>query len=555
MTPPIERRLLRRADTARRYFALVCASGLITAALVVAQAGLLAHVIARAPHGLTDLRGPVVALLAVLVARGAIGYLGEVAALRAAATVRSTLRRDIAAKILALGPGWAAGERSGEVATLMTRGLDAVDSYFSRYLPALVLAPLVPLVVIARVAGADLTSSVVIAVTVPLIPIFMALVGMHTKQRTMRQWRQLSRLGGHFLDVVEGLPTLKVFGRAKAQVATIRRVSNEYRLATLATLRVAFVSALVLELLATLATAVVAVEVGLRLLNGHLPYETALLVLLLTPEAYLPLRSLGTTFHASADGAAALSAAFDLLDSEAPLLGGSRRVDLRRERISLDAISVRYPERDLDAISGVTLEVAPGDHVVMLGASGAGKSTLLAALLGFVPIRAGSLTIGDIPVSQIDLTDLRRQIAWVPQSPRMFAGTVADNIRLGSPTASAAEVSRAVQNAGLADVIASLPDGIDTTLGDRGITLSTGQRQRVALARAFLRNAPLVLLDEPSAHLDAVSATELRTTVDRLALGRTVIVVTHDRSWQAGADRVIDLDVGRPVAAAERVLA
>ncbi|HTW20490.1 MAG TPA: thiol reductant ABC exporter subunit CydD [Mycobacteriales bacterium] len=542
---PLDPRLLRRAAPARRYLGVVVASGCLTAGLVVAQATLLAGLIVHADRGVSRLRDELIALLAVLVARGVLAYAGEVGALRAAAAVRSTLRRDLAAKVLALGPAWTGRERSGEVTTLMTKGLDALDGYFARYLPQLVLATFVPAVVLARVAGADFISAVTIGSTIPLIPVFMILVGLHTRARTERQWRSLSRLGGHFLDVVEGLPTLKVFGRAKAQVELIRKVSDSYRRTTMATLRVAFISALVLELLATLATAVVAVEVGLRLLNGDLAYQTALLVLLLTPEAYLPLRAVGASFHASADGVAAVNDALDILEHPSNDLPSSARCDLRHDSIRLDGVTVRYDDRSDNALDSIRLAVDPGERVALSGPSGAGKSTVLAVLLGFVQPTGGDVSIGSRPYRDLDVERLRAQVAWVPQAPRIFAGTVADNIRLGQPDAEDAAVRAAAAAAGFAEVVAGLPAGYETVLGDRGLTLSTGQRQRLALARAFLRDAPLVLLDEPGAHLDPETATALRAAVERLASGRSLIVVTHDNRWHDLVDRVVILDHGR----------
>src|SRR5580698_8878529 len=316
-TALIDRRLPRHAAAARSYLVITVALGLGGTGLILAQAGLLARALAGAARGdaAAALAVTLAALLVVVAARAAVSYGGEVAALRAAAAVKSQLRRALTARSLRLGPAWLAGQRAGEIATLSTRGLDGLDAYFARYLPQLVLAVLVPIAVLARVAAADWISAVVIAVTLPLIPVFAVLVGWHTKTQTRRQWRLLAALGGHFLDVIEGLPTLKIFGRARAQAEVIRKVTDEHRNATMAALRIAFLSALVLELAAAVATALVAVEVGLRLLAGHMSYETALLVLLLTPEAYLPLRAVGAQFHASTEGAAAARDVFEILDA------------------------------------------------------------------------------------------------------------------------------------------------------------------------------------------------------------------------------------------------
>ncbi|GLW66265.1 hypothetical protein Arub01_45090 [Actinomadura rubrobrunea] len=538
---PLDPRLLRHARAARAFLAAAVAFGLVTTGLVVAQAVLLARILAGAfdGQGVAALTSAFALLLAVAAGRALAEYGGEAMALRAAGAVKSRLRLMLVEHVLRSGPG---AVRPGEAATLATRGLDALDPYFARYLPQLVLACLTPTAVLAVVAGADLLSAIVIAATVPLIPVFMILVGLHTKARTERQWTLLERLGGHFLDVVQGLPTLKVFGRARAQAAVIREVTAGHRRATLRTLRVAFLSALVLELLSTLAVALVAVEVGLRLLGGGMPYETALLVLLLAPEAYLPLRNVGAQFHASMEGVTAAGRVFEVLES-GPSEPPARPVaapGIDDARVSLDRVTVRYPGRDRPALSDVSLEVEPGERLVVVGPSGAGKSTLLAVLLRLVEPTEGRTGFGHVPAEQ-----WRRRVAWVPQDPYLFAGSVADNIRLGDPDASDDAVRRAARLAGADEFIRRLPDGYDTPIGERGSRLSSGQRQRIALARAFLRDAPLLLLDEPTAHLDGESAAAVRAAVERLMEGRTVVLVTHDHSWTRGADRVAEIDGGR----------
>ncbi|WP_181784517.1 thiol reductant ABC exporter subunit CydD, partial [Pseudonocardia pini] len=420
---------------------------------------------------------------------------------------------------------------AGALVTLATRGLDALDDYFARYLPQLVLAVLVPVAVLVVVAGADWVSALVIAVTLPLIPLFMALVGMHTQARTARQWALLEKLGGHFLDVVEGLPTLALFRRAKAEAALVRKVTDQHREATMGTLRVAFLSAFVLEVLATLAVALVAVEVGFRLLYGRLDLETALLVLILAPEAYLPLREVGARFHASMEGIAAAEKVFAVLDERTGTPAGT--LPAPRGDIELHGVTVRYPERT--ALADLDLTLPAGATTVVTGPSGAGKSTLLGLLLRFTEPTAGRVTVGGVDLADVDPEAWRRTLAWVPQDPHLFAESLADNIRLGEPTASLDDVRRAASLAELDAVVAALPEGYATLLGERGMRLSAGERQRVALARAFLRDAPVVLLDEPTAHLDPDNAAAVRRAVTRLVTGRTAVIVTHDPGWATTA--------------------
>jgi ATP-binding cassette subfamily C protein CydD len=546
---PLDPRLLRYSAAARGYLAVTVGLGLAAAALILLQASLLAHVLAAAATGTgaAVLAGSLAALAVVLLARAAAGYGGEVTALRAAAAVKSQLRRRLADHVLKLGPAWLTGHRSGEVTTLATRGLDGLDPYFARYLPQLVLAGVVPLAVLIRVGLADWLSCLVIGVTLPLIPLFAILIGLHTKAVTQRQWRLLARLGGHFLDVVEGLPTLKLFGRAKPQAETIGQVTGEYRKATMATLRVAFLSAFVLDLAAALATALVAVEVGLRLLAGHMSYQTALLVLLLTPEAYLPLRAAGAQFHASTEGAAAAADVFAILDTPVPgraAAPGSCPADLRTDTIRLSGVGLSYPGRGRPALSGVSLTIRPGEVITLTGPSGAGKSSLLALLLRFAEPTSGRIEVGDVDLARVPLARWRRQIAWVPQDPHLFAASVAENIALGAPDAGRAAVEAAARAAGADGFIAGLPRGYDTAVGEGGQPLSSGQRQQIALARAFLRDAPLLLLDEPAAHLDTDTAARLDAALAVLAAGRTVIRVAHDRRRITGRELI--LDHGRP---------
>jgi ATP-binding cassette subfamily C protein CydD len=549
-------RLLRHARPARFYLGATVCLGLGTTGLVLAQASLLARALAGASRGfgIGALRGTLAALAAVLVARALAGWGGEASALRAAAVIKSQLRRRLVARALELGPAWLTGQQAGQITTLATKGLDALDPYFARYLPQLLLSLLVPLAVLVKVTVADWLSGLVIAGTLPLIPLFGVLIGLHTKARTQRQWRVLAALGGHFLDLVDGLPTLKVFGRAKAQADSIRKVTEEHRTATMAALRVAFLSALVLELAAALATALVAVEVGLRLLAGHIGYETALLVLLLTPEAYLPLRAMGAQFHASAEGTAAADEVMDILSKPGPVASRSRSprraaraapLDLSTEAVVLANVSLRYPDQDAPALCDLSMVINPGAHIAITGPSGAGKSSLLALLLRFADPTRGTITVGRQDLPDIPLAGWRRQLAWLPQRPYLFAGTVADNIALGDPDATPQAITQAARRAGAEAFVSALPHGFATRLGERALALSAGQRQRIALARAFLRDAPLVLLDEPTAHLDPATASEIMVTIETLMADRTVLLVTHGA--HPSLSSAVRLDRGRLV--------
>ncbi|HEY0471494.1 MAG TPA: thiol reductant ABC exporter subunit CydD [Kribbella sp.] len=531
---PLDPRLLRRARAARAFLLGSVAIGVATGILVVVQAVLLARGIAG-----VALRGDSVGrvawwLAAVVVARAALVWLQEVVAQRAAAAVKSTLRRQVLEHSLKLGPAWLSGERSSALTTLLTKGLDDLDPYFARYLPQLVLAATVPAGVVGWMATGDLISAGTVLVTLPLIPIFMALVGWATAAHSRRRQHALVVLAHHFADVVAGLPTLKLFGRAKAQAAAVRRVTDKHRVASMASLRLAFLSSLVLELLASISVALVAVGVGLRLVDGTLGLETALLVLILAPEAYLPLRQVGAQFHASADGVAASEEVFRVLETPLPVRGERTDVpDLRVTSLHLHDVTVRYPDRPTAALEGFDLALWPGDVVALTGPSGAGKSTVLAALLGFVVPERGVVVAGGSAADEFKPELWRRQFAWVPQRPGLLVGSIADNVRLGRPAASDGEVRQALDGAGAAELEP------DTPVGEQGKLLSGGQRRRVALARALLTEAPVLLLDEPTAGLDAEAEAAVVTSLR--ATGRTVLLVAHRPALIAAADRVVEV--------------
>ncbi|MEU7798234.1 thiol reductant ABC exporter subunit CydD [Micromonospora arborensis] len=540
---PFDPRLLRRVPAARRDLAVLALLGVLAAGLIVAQATALAAVLATAVDGRLD-RPALAGFVVAVAARSALVWAQGTVSARVAATVKATLRADLLGAVGRHGPGWVAGQRAGQLATLAGRGLDALDAYFTGYLPQLVLSVTVPLAVLARVVFADWSSAVIIALTLPLIPVFGALLGWQAQAATERQWRRLALLGGHFLDMVAGLPTLRAFGRARAQTDVVRRMADGHRVATMKTLRIAFLSALVLELVATLSVALVAVPVGIRLLGGGLALQTALLVLLLTPEAYLPLRAAGSRFHASMEGLAALDEALTV--SAVPVAPraaeGAATPDARRE-IRFEGVTVAY-ERTT-ALRDVTLTIRPGERIAIIGPSGAGKSTLLGLLLGFVTPTSGRITVDGVDLATADPDAWRRQVAWVPQRAHLFAASLADNIRLGAPDTPADALAAAVRDAALDDVVAGLPDGLDTLLGERGHGLSSGQRQRVALARAFLRAAPVVLLDEPTARLDTAAEAVVLDATRRLVAGRTALLVAHRPALLADADRILRVEDGR----------
>ncbi|MCX5422072.1 thiol reductant ABC exporter subunit CydD [Streptomyces sp. NBC_00078] len=545
---PIDPRLLHYARATRLFLVSVVSLGALGAGLLIAQAMLIAEVVVGSfQHGMSvaELGTPLLQLVAVACGRALVSWLTELAAHRASAAVKSELRGRLLERAGALGPGWLSGQRTGSLVALATRGVDALDDYFSRYLPQLGLAVVVPVAVLARIVTEDWVSAAIIVGTLPLIPVFMVLIGWATQSRMDRQWRLLSQLSGHFLDVVAGLPTLKVFGRAKAQAESIKRITGEYRQATMRTLRVAFISSFALELLSTLSVALVAVTIGMRLVRGEMDLYIGLVILVLAPEAYLPLRQVGAQYHAAAEGLAAAEEIFAVLETPLPASGTGV---VPAGGIAFEGVTVRYPGRSGDAVSDVSFAVEPGETVALVGPSGFGKSTLLNVLLGFVQPSEGQVRAGGADLCDVDLERWRSRIAWVPQRPHLFAGSVAENVRLARSDADDAAVRRALGEAGALEFVDALPDGADTLLGEDGAGLSAGQRQRLALARAFLADRPVLLLDEPTAALDGATEAEVVEAVRRLAVGRTVLLVVHRPALLAVADRVVRL-AGRTVPA------
>jgi thiol reductant ABC exporter CydD subunit len=541
----VDTRLLRWGRPTRIYLVLSVVLGTLRGLLLIAQAWLLATIIAGAfisKKDLAELRGPIELLLAVVVGRAGVSWASEWSANRCSAQVKSMLRAALVRRASMLGRDGRGGTSSGELATLATRGLDALDGYFARYLPQLLLSVIVPLTVLVAVVSVDWISAVIMVVTIPLIPLFMALIGLATRAHTDRQLRALQLLSGHFLDVVSGLTTLKIFGRSRAQIDVIDEVTNSYRRRLMTTLRVTFLSSLVLELLASVSVALIAVAIGLRLLNGHIDLRSGLFVLVLAPEAYAPLRQLGADYHASAEGLSAAGQVFAVLDQPAPALGSQTDVpDPARCPLTVDIVDFTYPGRDRPALEGATMRIEPGEVVALTGPSGCGKSTLLAILLGLIQPDSGTVSVGDVDIASLDPDAWRSRLAWVPQHPHLFAASIADNVRLGRRDAGPEDVVEAVSAAGLAGLISRLPEGLDTRIGEGGAGLSAGERQRVALARAFLRDAPLLLLDEPTANLDGQTEAEIVEAVRRLGQDRTVVMVAHRPALIALADRVVDV--------------
>ncbi|THF84665.1 thiol reductant ABC exporter subunit CydD [Cohnella fermenti] len=545
--------LFARVKGVRRLFAFSVLLSVASGIVLILECVWIADIADRAflqGDGLRPLLPAFAALLGWIVLRAVLQSAGEYASSRMALGIKTDLRGRLLRKLTELGPVGAKEERSGELAGTAYEGVEQLETYLARYLPQMALSMFIPTAVFCVVAGLDALSAVVLAVTMPLLILFMILVGVTAKAKAEKQFQVLGRLGGHFLDIVRGLPTLRLFGRSRAQIGILSRISEDYRKTTMGTLRLAFLSAFVMELFATLSTAIVAVFLGLRLIEGEIGFEAAFLVLLLTPEFYAPVRSLGTQFHSSANGVSAAKRILALLDKEPA--GWAEREDGRKlpaspygYRIEFRGVSVRYPGAERDALTDVSFELAPGERLAIVGPTGSGKSTLLDLLQGYVKPTSGEIRVDEVPLGELSMAWWRRQLGAVGQHPRLFAGTVRDNVALGRPDASGEELGAAIRAAG-AGFVGALPNGIETRLGE-AVRLSGGQAQRLALARAFLMRAPIVLLDEPTSGLDLEREARLQQRLERLMEGRMTITVAHRLQMAENADRVLVIAEGRAV--------
>jgi len=548
---PVDRRLLGESRAARRHLILAGVIAAADAALIVGEALLLASIIALlAEHGLAPgaITTRLLALAAVLVARALLAGASELTGRRGAIAVMSELRTRLVARLLLDGPGRRPAEVStGELATSSTAGIDALEGYFAGYLPQLVRASVIPLAVLTCAVVVDPTAGLILAGTVPLLVLFMILVGKGTLEKTRRRHRALAVLGAHFLDVVSGLETLRSYRREEVQRDTLQRAGDSYRRETLATLRVAFLSALVLELCAMIGTALVAAAIGLQLCAGHLSLQAGLAVLILAPELYGPLREVGQQFHAGADASGAAERIFAVLDRIPPrraMTAAGPAPDPATAPIVLGDVCFGYDADRAPVLDGLDLVLTPGRLVLLRGPSGAGKSTVARLLLGFEHPWSGTICCGEVDLAAVDPEDWRERIAWLPQDPAVFTASLADNVRLGCPGATDGEVVDALQAAGGGRLLAALPQGIATILGEGGRRVSAGERRRIGLARVILRDAPLLVLDEPTAHLDPVAADDIAWRLRRLAAGRTTLLISHDARLDGLADEIVELGAG-----------
>jgi len=560
----LDKRLLELIRSSRIAFYLTIFIGFIAGICTVLQARTLSSIVSLVflhRGKLEDVAFSAIVLIALILVRAALVWSGELSANRVATSVKLDLRERLYKHLQSLGPSKLSAQHNsstGELTNIITEGVESLDSYYRQYIPQLVLAAIVPLTYLIFVLRVDKLSGFILLLTAPLIPVFMILIGSKAALLTKKQWQTLNRMSAYFLDVLQGITTLKLFDRSRAQIKVIGVVSERYRNTTLGILKVTFLSALVLEMVSTLSTAIVAVEIGLRLLSGHFTFEQAFFVLLLAPEFYLPLRMLGIRFHAGMAGIDASNQIFKVLDTETSRKGIQTATDVHEKPAILHKKSSTYMKIQFDevyctfhdqrtALNGITFDINSGETTALVGPSGAGKSTIMQLLLRFLEPTQGEITLDGTSLSHIPVNELRNIISWVPQNPYLFNDTVVANIRLARPDASLADVREAAENAYAHHFIDNLPHGYNTIIGERGLYLSGGQAQRVALARTFLKDAPFLIFDEATANLDPETALHIQKAITHLMKGRTTLLIAHRLNTISHADKILVLDSGRLV--------
>ncbi len=531
------------------YLSFAIGLGLSSGLLLILQAWFLAKIITAVifeQSTLVDVQHWLVCMLFIFLLRALLNWGSEISAFKAAAKVKFELRDQIHKQIFALGPNAISDRHSGEIINTMIDAVEALENYYARYLPTMALVALIPLSILVFVFPIDWISGIVLLVTAPLIPFFMILIGKGTERLNKKQWQKLARMSAHFLDMIQGITTLKIFNASRREAATISRVSEDYRKTTLSVLRVAFLSSLVLEFLASISIAIVAVLIGFRLFYGEIDFFFGFFVLLLAPEFYLPLRNMGTHYHARLEAIGAAEKIVNIL--EKPLQQQSNEQFLLSKsenafNVEFDQVSYSYEKREA-TLQNISFVIPQKKLIALVGESGAGKSTIIKLLAGFIQTQQGQIKINDVSLNNIDIKTWRKQISWIPQNPHIFHATLRENISLGMNNANDDQIITAARLSNIHNYIESLPDQYDTIISERGQGLSGGQIQRLALARAFLKDSPIILLDEATANLDEESEKLIQQSLNELRKNKTVIMIAHRLKTVEKADQIFVMKQG-----------
>ena len=541
--------LWREIFTQRRLIIAVGSLSICMGIVAVTQAWLMAVAINAVfldEATLANIQEELLLLLIVMLARTGLTWQSSVVAFHLADSVKSSLREKIIKKLLLNGPIPLVQQESGNIVNLVTDGIEQMEAYFSKYLPQMFTAIVIPPMILVMVVWRDPVSALLMAVTAPLIPFFMLLIGKQAEKLNRRQWDKLSQLSAHYLDILQGLTTLKIFGRSKEQVNIIARMAGEFRDTTMGVLKIAFLSSLTLELFATISTALVAVMVGVKLLFGEMNFVDAFFVLLLAPEYYSPLRNLGTQFHAGMSATAAAEKIFPLLNASSEMTDTGKEIYAKACAPQVVFNDVHFSYRDCPALDGVSFTLDNGECTVLVGESGSGKTTIANLLLRFIVAQEGNILIDGENLLDFSMESWLETVAYVPQNPHIFTGTIADNISFGLQRTQT-EIEAVAIESGAHDFILKLPQGYETVVGEGGRMLSGGERQRLAIARALIKKASIIILDEPTAGLDTKLEAELTKAFDKLLVGKTALIIAHRLSTVRNADKIIVLRSGKVI--------
>lgn len=538
-----------QVKTSRNELYLAIGLGGLSGLLVIFQAWLMATMISDVifkEAQLAELQNRLWYLIIIFIIRAILNWTSNLSAFKAVIKIKLDLRDKIHRHIQKIGPVHATKKHSGSDVNTMIDGVEAIEKYYTSYIPGIAFVSILPLAYIIVTFPFDWISGLVLLVTAPIIVFFMIMIGQGAEKLNQEQWRQLSRLSSHFIDTIQGLPTLKIFNAAKREAAIIAKLADEYRERTMSVLKVAFLSSLLLEFFSSIGVAIVAVLIGFRLLDGNMEFVDGLFVLLLAPEYYLSIRNMGGNYHAKMEGIGAAEQIIEILDrgdftknTDTNLLKSDLNLTNNKSiSIAFNNLSFSY-EKDRQALTNFNLKIPANKRTVLIGESGSGKSTIVNLILGFIQTNEGEILVNNKDISKISLETWRKNIAWLPQQAHLFQGTIADNIRLGKENATEHEVKEAARLAFCDEFIEKLPETYNTIIGERGAGLSGGQIQRIALARTFLKDAPLLILDEASANLDRESEKLIEKSIDILSKNRTVIIIAHKLHTIEKADQIV----------------
>ncbi|WP_084034801.1 thiol reductant ABC exporter subunit CydD [Anaerobacillus alkalilacustris] len=539
----MNKRLNEEAKVKGKIFVFLLVFATIGGALAISQAILIATIVDQVflkEKGLSDVTLLLFILLLVFLSRSLLSYITTGFGVKVATFVKTNIRKRLMNKLAKSEASHLYKEKTGKRVSVLTDAVDQLDAYYTSFLPQVIQAGVIPLMILVAVFTKNIYSGLIMLITAPLIPFFMIIIGSMTEKKSREQMDSMLKFSGHFLDVLQGLPILKVFGQSQKQRSEIVTMSNQFRDTTMEVLKIAFISSLMLEVLATIATAMIAVEVGMRLLFGYITFHTAFFVLLLAPELYMPLKNLGSSFHSGKNSIAAAETIWEVLDEEenSPVWGEKRLENTNRLLVNVENVSFQYTE-EIATLKNVNVSIEAGQRVAFVGRSGSGKTTLLKIILGMLPPSEGNVSVNGMPLTEVEEEEWLSHIAYVSQEPYLFSGTILQNIRMGNEKADVDQVFLAAKEAGVDRFVNELPNGYDTHLGEAGLGLSGGEKQRVALARAFLKDAKLVLLDEPTAGLDLETEYYLQNAIDKLCKKATVITVAHRLQTIIAADKIV----------------